>query len=251
MQGVLYAIAIVLGASVGSFVAAAAERFGRGESALHGRSKCRGCGKALAWHELIPIVSYLVQRGRCRSCRAKIGWETIAVEVAFVFFFLAAARAPMLEHGGAWELRQLSMMSAAWLAIAVLGALFLIDLKYGVVPDAVTLPAIAAFIPLSTFVSHIPWQAVALGGAIGAGFFFLQWAVSRGRWVGSGDIRLGALSGVLLGWKGLLAALLVAYVSGAVVSLFLLATKRVTMKSKVPFGPFLAGATILMLVFSH
>lgn len=119
--------------------------------------------------------------------------------------------------------------------------LFWIDLEHGILPDNITLPAIIITI-IAQLLLGMAWQLLVVGMAVGSGFFVLQYAVSGGRWVGGGDIRLGALLGALLGWPAVLVALALAYWSGALVGIFLLLTKRAQVRSAVPFGPFLVAA---------
>ena len=90
-----------------------------------------------------------------------------------------------------------------------------------------------------------------LGVIIGAGFFLAQYIISSGKWIGGGDIRLGAVMGVMLGWKLVILALFLAYTIGAVVSLGLIAMKVKKFSSKIPFGTFLSLATVISLLFGE
>jgi prepilin signal peptidase PulO-like enzyme (type II secretory pathway) len=90
-----------------------------------------------------------------------------------------------------------------------------------------------------------------ISGIIGAGFFLFQFVISRGKWIGGGDIRLGLLMGFALGWPGILAGIFLAYIIGSLVGLYLLATKKKTLSAKVPLGVFLSPATLLILFWGE
>ena len=122
------------------------------------------------------------------------------------------------------------------------------DLRHRVILRAVTLPAavIAAVANVALGASPL---SIALGMLIGAGIFYVQYAVSKGRWVGGGDIHLGLLIGAALGFRNAVAAIFVAYITGAVYAVYLLATKKKQLQSQIPFGTFLSASAIVMLLF--
>lgn len=132
------------------------------------------------------------------------------------------------------------------MAVSVFLFLFVYDLKYMLLPDEVTLPAIVVLGLLSFFIGT-SWLFLVSGVVVGAGFFLLQYGLSRGRWIGGGDIRMGALMGALLGWPLVAVALLVSYVFGAVVSVGWLLSRRKRLGQAVPFGTFLAIGTLITL----
>jgi prepilin signal peptidase PulO-like enzyme (type II secretory pathway) len=129
--------------------------------------------------------------------------------------------------------------------------IFVYDLRYQYILDRSTLPAIVLIGLFQIVRSPTDWQLYAIGLILGAGFFLTQFVVSRGTWIGGGDIRLGALMGILLGWKLLLVALLIAYVVGAMVSLVLVAMKKKTLASTTPFGTYLTAATLVTLFWGE
>ena len=118
------------------------------------------------------------------------------------------------------------------------------DLKYLLLPDIVTLPSVAAFFIINLILGAAGWSLL-IAMAIGAGFFALQFIVSKGKWIGGGDIRFGALMGALLGWPNILVGLFFAYLIGAIIGVILLISGRKKFGSQLPFGTFLAlGTTI-------
>lgn len=237
-----YLLSFVLGAGLGSFVNVLAARTVAGKSIILPRSFCDACARPLWRRDLIPIVSFFLLRARCRFCRAPIASQYPVVEGVTALLFLLAAH----QVGGfSWELIHL------WAASAVLVALFLTDLRAMVLPDKITLPALVFFILVGLLLKYPTSNLQLLTSTIvGFGFFALQYFISRGRWVGAGDMRLGALVGAMLGsWQRLVMALTVSYIIGALVSLWLLASHKKGLKSEVPLGTFIAVGTLITLFF--
>ncbi|MDO1558591.1 prepilin peptidase [Brevundimonas sp. 2R-24] len=223
-----------LGLVVGSFLALASVRLPAGEPIVLARSRCRSCAKALGPHELVPVLSWMIQRGRCRTCAAPIGW-----------------RYPVMELSCAGL--------AAWAALATpglpgaLGALFAwqllliaaIDAEHYWLPDRLTLPlAITGLLAAALFEAHQALDRV-VGAA--AGFLALAglaWGYRRLRGregLGGGDPRLLAGIGAWVGWQGLPLTLLLASLAG--LSLVLAARlwgRPMAGDDRLPFGAFLA-----------
>lgn len=232
-------VAAILGFFVGSFLNAFTWRFLREDVSIHhGRSQCPHCRHVLAPYDLIPVVSFLLLLGKCRYCGKQISWRYPLAELGVA----VASVLCVATFGVTWQ--ALAILTYTFL----LAALFLLDLTYSILPDSVTIPAFAIGIAVG-ILAHRTWFTMVLGGVIGAGFFGLQYAVSRGHWIGSGDIRLGAAMGVALGWRNVLVALLLAYCAGAVVAVILLVTHKKRMHSTIPFGVFLTLATFVVLLF--
>lgn len=227
----------LLGLALGSFLNVLVPRRKAGQS-LGGRSRCPRCKHQLATGDLIPLVSFLWLRGRCRYCRRKISWRYPAVEFATAAAFVAL----FLRFG--WGLH--------WVVGAVLSvfliALFVFDVLYRIVPDEVSLPG-AGVALVGSAVLGVAFSSLVWGALLGTGFFALQYFVSRGRWVGDGDIRLGLLTGVSLGLRQTIVALVLAYVSGAVLSLGLLLARRATLRTQLPFGSLLTAAIFVSFLF--
>lgn len=221
----------VLGLILGSFANGVAYRVPRHIAWWRGRSVCPHCQHPLSPHELLPVFSWLWQRGRCRHCEQPIAGRYPIGELALALLYLWAA----LAFGWSGQLLLAVVLGFVFLV------LFQIDVSHGVLPDSITIPAALVTVVAQLFLG-MAWQSIAVGVVVGAGFFALQYLVSSGRWVGGGDIRLGALLGALLGWPAILVALLIAYWSGAIVGLWLLITKRAQLHSAVPLGPFLVAA---------
>lgn len=231
-------IALALGLIMGSFLNAVVWRVSVHRSVAKGRSECPDCHHVLGVPDLVPVLSFLWLRGTCRHCRKKISWQYPLVEImtALAFGYLF------------WRFG----VSATWVWAAVVTAflvcIFVLDFRYSIIPDSLSLPLIAIG-ALSVFVFSLPWQDMLLGVGLGGGFFLAQWVLSRGKWIGDGDIRLGAAMGAVLGWKLLLVALLLAYITGAGAGVILLLGKKKRLDSRLPFGTFLSLATWVTLVW--
>lgn len=238
-----YILAGVLGLIAGSFLNAWVYRMEKGESVVRGRSKCPNCGRVLGVLELIPLLSYAFQGGKCRGCQTKISAHYPAVELVLGLLFILIAWRHLGAGGG-------DMVRALRDAIfcVFLAAIFIFDFKHSLVPDQVVLPAIIAAFGWN-LAGGIGASNLLAAAAFGAGFFFLQYAVSRGRWIGGGDVRIGAMMGAMLGWPNVVPAIFFSYLMGAVISLALLWLKKAGWKSAIPFGTFLSLGTVITLLW--
>ncbi|KKU14174.1 MAG: Type 4 prepilin-like protein leader peptide-processing enzyme, partial [Candidatus Magasanikbacteria bacterium GW2011_GWC2_45_8] len=180
------------GLLLGSFINMIVWRIPNGVT-LKGRSLCVHCLHTLAWIDLIPVVSFLLLRFKCRYCLQKISWRypllELATAVALVFAWIARPDyfAVPLD------------VSFVVLSTGMLVALFVIDHEYQIVPDVITLPAIAVFMILQ-IARGVQVGSLLFAALLAGGFFAAQYVFSKGRWIGDGDIRLGILMGVILGW---------------------------------------------------
>ncbi len=225
--------AAAFGAVVGSFLNVCIYRLPIGKSVAWPGSACPHCGRALSWYENVPVVSYLVLRGRCRTCRAPIAARYPVVEaltaVMFAFAWTYFGPGPIL-------------VSRLLLGCALI-VLFAIDLEHHLLPNAVTLPGIVAGFVLS-FVAAPGWVDSLIGIAVGGGILYAMaaayfwWRKEEG--LGMGDVKMLAMIGAFLGWKLTLMTLLLASLSGSVIGLALIVTRRGNLKYALPFGTFLA-----------
>lgn len=244
------AIAALFGAVIGSFLNVVILR--RGVRSLGGRSSCVSCARTLSWYELVPVLSWLALRGRCRTCGSGLSVQYPSVEAltAASFALVFAAPMPFAYQIGAALVACLSIVIAVY------------DIRHTIIPDEWAIlfgiSTLASSWVAGAF-SFSPWEAV-FAGPVAALPFFLLWLVSRGRWMGLGDAKLalgvGWFLGVLEGFK----AIVLAFMLGAIISVFILlplpylihalglrrGSRAFTMKSEVPFGPFLLAAMWLM-----
>lgn len=226
----------VLGLVMGSFGNVVISRIPQEES-ITGRSHCPKCGRTLSAWELIPVFSWVLLRGKCRGCGKSISFQYPAVELISAVLFVVAA-----QMTGGVLLAGISLSMALWVMLMIA----VIDMRMSVIPDALTL-----VLAVSAVAYHftIGSQIVLIPALIGIGFFGAQWILSKGRWVGSGDIFLSGALGLLIGsWQLMILALMVSYIIGAAIASILLASGRTKKSANIAFGPFLIlGAVITML----
>jgi prepilin signal peptidase PulO-like enzyme (type II secretory pathway) len=234
---------ILTGAIYGSFLTAAIPRVIE-KKTLNGRSHCDSCQKKLGFFELFPILSFIYNRGRCRGCKKSIGWRNLLIELAMI-----AWASSLLFIFPDEPIKQITLLLLGGILLAIAVS----DLFWGVIPSdwliVGTIVQLVYLIPiLIQRPDHLP--AVIAAIVLGAGWFAVQHFVSQGRWVGDGDIWLGGLLGLIhFSLWPILVNLGVAYISGAVVAVFLVMKDKKNLKASIPFGPFLVlGAFVVWLV---
>ena len=237
-----YGIALLAGASLGSFLNCAAWRIARGKGFVRGRSRCPSCGRVLRAPELIPIISWVALRGRCRGCKGAISLRYPLCEALFALLtLLAIIRSSTVL---------LFVRNLAFLAC--LFCLSLVDLETGRIPGGCLAGAALAWALTSPFT--MSWSEAAL--RLGAGLFYaaallgLSLAMDRlfrRESLGGGDIRLFAVVGLYLGWAGTLFALLGSCVLGIAFAALL----RRRADEPFPFGPAIAAASAWVLLYGQ
>lgn len=230
MIGVLF---FLFGLIFGSFLNAVIWRLPRQKEVVLDRSECVACGHKLGFYDLLPVVSFLWLRGRCRYCGERISFQYPVVEIISGLGLLAIS------------FLDLNIAEKIWLSgmflLSVL--IFAYDLKYFLIPDRFVIMGLVWVLAGAVVFTNGDFLQHLASGFLVFLFFFLLYFFSKGRWIGGGDPKLGFVIGLWLGWPLGVLAILLAYVVGAAISLVLLAFRSVTMKSRVPFGPFiLAGA---------
>ncbi len=252
-----------LGLIVGSFLNVLILRWG--SKPLTGRSACRTCERTILWYDLVPILSWIVLGGRCRYCGSRISLQYILVEAITGFFFVLIGLAPL----------PLSVRLFALPIAFILIAIAVYDFKHALIPDAwvyifAALSLIASLTSVASGEVESGVLKVLLAGLVVAAPLFAFWFFSHGAWMGFGDVKLALGIGWLLGFTSGLIALFFAFVLGALVGVPLLffssplwsrlqnvLTPRrsshgfvlgFTMKSEIPFGPFLIAATLIIWI---
>jgi len=250
----------LFGAIIGSFTNCFVWRLHENET-LFNRSYCPKCRKLIAWFDNIPVLSFLFLRGHCRRCSKKISWQYPLVEFSTAILFAVSFHllaAPLLSGNiltdNLYLLADTKFVASLlkdWLIIFALTAIFIYDARWYLIPDEVAIPAALLMFLLNLLLGY-NWLVLLLCALIGGGFFLLQFLVSQGKWVGGGDIRLGALLGFATGgYKELALALILTYFIGSIASIFLVAFGKKHWSSKVPLGVFLAPALIITIFWSH
>ena len=235
----------VLGLCVGSFLNVVIARLPAGRSIAYPGSACPRCGKAIAWYDNLPVLSYALLRGRCRNCRESISWRYPAVEIACGMLFALAYR--RFELGTA--------LASALILLAGLVAITVIDLDHQIIPDVLSLPGITVGVLFSLAPDGIGWAPALLGVLLGGGVFLVIIVASTlvigQAGMGVGDVKLGAMLGAFLGWKLVLLSILLSVLLGGPLAATLLATGRKGRTDPIPFGPFLAVGGLISLFWGE
>ncbi len=260
-QIALYAL---VGALVGSFLNVVADRLPARGSLVRPGSHCPGCGRALKWWEMAPIVSYLALGGKCRQCGARIPLRVWLVELiaALLFAFL------FWRYGPTPKLLIYTVYSCILLTITV------IDLEHKLILNVVIWPAIVLallLIPVRRLVGDVPFAHVSLvaalmpegikltvgqlaalsqlaGGLAAFLVFFIVWIISP-QGMGDGDVRLSLFIGLITGFPGALVAVFSSFVLGGVISILLLVSGLANRKTAIPFAPFLVVTTFAVMLY--
>lgn len=234
---------VIVAPFMGSFLGVVIRRLPRRAPVGWARSACPHCGHRLGWRDLVPLVSFAVQRGRCRYCGGSIGWFEPAIELAalaLAIWAVAALPAPMVWPG----------LGLGWTLLA----LGLIDARDRILPDVLTLPLMLAGLGVAWWVTPdalIDHAVGALAGFAGLAAVGLGYRRLRGReGLGFGDAKLAAAAGAWVSWQGLAGVILLGAVASlaALLVLSVLGGRRLTATAPVPFGPGLALATWIVWV---
>jgi leader peptidase (prepilin peptidase)/N-methyltransferase len=227
------AFALAPGLVLGSFLNVVAARVPLRRSIVSPGSACMTCGHEIAWHDNIPVLSWLVLRGRCRSCSAAIPARYPAVELV----------SALLVAGSVWRfgLHPESLVAAFFcLALVAVSAT---DLEHGIIPNRIVLPAAAVVLAAQTAIHPSPQWAI--GAFAASGVLFAAALMSRG--MGMGDVKLVLLLGAMLGKTVSVALLLGIFGAFVPAAYLLLKHGAAARKTKLPFGPFLALGGVVAL----
>lgn len=250
----------LIGLMIGSFTNCFIWRLYKDES-LWGRSYCPKCRKNIAWYDNLPILSYFILGRKCRHCKKKISIQYPAVELAMGLLFLVSFWLSLekmipepLNCYNTYLLLQgefVLTVSRDFFIIFVMVSIFVYDLRWMLIPDKLILPA-AGLVFIINLLLGFPVMVLLFLAALGTSFFLIQFVVSRGKWIGGGDLRLGLFMGLAFGSLSLLiTSIIFAYCIGSIVGILLILAKKKKWKSKMPLGVFLAMSTILTLFFGN
>ena len=235
--------AALLGLVTGSYLNVVIHRLPRSESTVLPRSRCPWCGGGIRARDNLPVLSYLLLKGRCRRCGAPISWRYPAFELLTAALFVA-----VVERFGLTPEALVSLVFGCLLLV-----LAAIDYDHFLLPDKLTLPGILVGLAAQPWLPRTGFLDAVLGIAIGAGLLILLinfWFWLRGEeGMGMGDVNMLAMVGAFLGWQGVLVTFALATVVGAIGGLALLATGRLVLKGRLPFGLFLAVGALASLFF--
>ena len=238
----------ILGLIIGSFLNVVALRWDTGSS-ISGRSKCPHCGKKLSWYELVPVLSFIFLRGKCFSCKKPISLQYPLIEI-----FTGLVFATLYPAFG---------LTTYYLLLTTVFSIYIViliyDFHHKIIPDALVYSAIALSF-LYALLNLQTYQFIdLLAGPLIFLFFALIWLFSRGRAMGFGDAKLGLSIGWLLGAETGFSAIILSFWIGAGIMLLIMlfsrfsglfnASKKLTMKSEIPFAPFMILGAWISLIY--
>lgn len=274
----------IFGTVLGSFVDCIANR-ALTKKSFWGRSFCDTCKKPLAWYDLIPVLSFLWNKGKCRFCKSKIPAETIIVEILMgsLIALLFSQSAPLTQLSlNPLAILQISDILFNAFTVSVLVTVFITDIKTGLIPDRITFPSIAisfAYLILSSiykvflqyqsliqsplgkfllpphsdyfyrhaFLAITPLWSGILAGLIVGGFFLALIILTKGRGMGGGDFKLGIFLGLVFGIEKSLLVLMLSFLGGSIVGIILILIGKRKFGQTIPFGPFLSLGALVTL----
>jgi leader peptidase (prepilin peptidase)/N-methyltransferase len=257
MYFLLSLFSFILGTLVGSFLNVVILRHGTGMG-LGGRSRCVSSGNILKWHELIPVISFVIQKGRSRYTGVKLSWQYPIVEFLTGLLFLLSFKTAFSMFG---LLHDAALVISFFFFAIVSVYIILIavyDTKHMIIPNQFVYPLIGLsfiqlFISLPSFTFEIPSVWLLLSGPILALPFLLLWFFSKGKWMGFADSKVALVIGWFLGFSQGLFAILLSFWIGAIVGALLYAYSKVFKKKTIhhiPFGPFLLAGLILSFLYN-
>jgi len=230
----------VLGLIFGSFINSLEYRLYNNLSVWE-RSFCLNCKRILAIYDLIPFLSFVFLGAKCRYCRNQISWQYPLVElITGILFALVFLKNNAIN---------LTLFRDLFFVL-VLIFIFVFDLKYYLILDKIVWPALIVAFVFNLILNIGIWSLV-IGIVIGFGFFLLQYLVSNGKWIGLGDMKLGALIGIMLGWKLTLLAIIITYLIGGLTAIILLISRQKKLGDVLPMGTFLSAAAIIVLLWGE
>jgi leader peptidase (prepilin peptidase)/N-methyltransferase len=235
----------IFGMCIGSFLNVCIYRLPTSQSISNPpRSVCPNCDGPIRFYDNIPVLSYLLLRGRCRHCNTPISYRYPLVEILSGLFALCA----FLEFGA-------TLQGVIYYAfISCLLVITFIDIDHQIIPNAITLPGIPVFFLASFAVPATTYLDSILGLLIGGGSLYLvgwtYYLIKKEEGMGGGDIKLLAMIGALLGWKGVVFTVFIGSTVGTLAGVMVMAyTRLMDAKLRIPFGPFLSIGAITYVFF--
>jgi leader peptidase (prepilin peptidase) / N-methyltransferase len=252
-------LSLVLGALIGSFLSVVIFRIRENKKGIFfSRSICPHCETKLKKRHLIPVISWIFLKGKCAFCRKNISPRYLFLELTTALLFLltflnfnflipifSSIDASLITYSIDYLLLEKFIIYIVLFSLLI--AILFYDLLYQEIPDRLSLPAIAVAIVSSIILGTPEIFDMLIASATFFAFFGIQILISKGEWVGGGDLRMAILIGTLLGLKFGLMALILAYFIGAVISIGLIIAGKAGGKTKIPFAPFLISGILLAI----
>jgi leader peptidase (prepilin peptidase)/N-methyltransferase len=253
LAALVYLLAALGGLITGGAVNALADQIaGDEEPPLRG-AECSACHKPLPARRLVPLAGWFLLERRCPACGAPVSLRRPLVDLALLLAF-PLLLAHVFTPPGPAVLRPGLLFVVDALAMAVLALIFIVDLEHRLILDVVVYPTAAVLVLLALFTDHKALAAIGFGALVGGGLFLLFYGLGfllyREEALGFGDVKLAALIGMVVGWPGVISALVLCALVGAGIILGLLGLGRVSSRAYIPFGTFLSLGAVLALLMS-
>lgn len=240
MNLVLYTYMFLLGLMLGSFFNVVGLRVPEKKSIIKPRSHCTKCKHVLSALELIPVISYVLQKGRCKSCGTKISLIYPAIELLTGILFLLSTKL----------LGWTPELFIALVFISLLMIIFVSDIHYMIIPDKVLLFFAPLLLIGRLLIPLTPWWSAIIGSVVGFSLLLFISYISKGG-LGGGDIKLFAVLGLPLGLKGILLALILSSLYGSIIGLIGIMLGKINRGQPIPFGPFIVFGAITAYFFGQ
>ncbi|RSK29397.1 prepilin peptidase [Bacillus sp. HMF5848] len=237
----MYLFVLLYSLLIASFLNVVGLRVPLGQSVVKPRSACPTCKRTLGALELIPVVSYVLQRGKCKNCGEVISPLYPIMELTTAILFTIS---PLLVG---WS----KELIVAWSLISLLMIITVSDIKYMIIPDKVLLFFLPLFSIERMFIPLTPWWDALAGAFVGFSLLYLIAFVTKGKGMGGGDIKLYGVLGIVLGTKLTIVSFFLAAFIGALVGGIGLALRLLQRNKPIPFGPFIVIGTLIAYFFGH
>ena len=245
------------GLIIGSFLNVVVYRLRLTETIL-GRSYCPHCKTKIKWYDNIPLLSFVMLKAKCRNCKGAISWRYPLIELfTGIIFALVGKYFLILSNSFSyWQTGFLLLIFSLFLILLAYDWQFM---EMPMIIFWLLLGAILVyliFISLNQYLMGVSFYQISLvsgliGGFIAWLFFFLLVFFSKEKWMGWGDVYVGFLAGLILGWQNIMFGLLLSFMIGSICAIIIVILKKGTMKSQIPFIPFLVSGTILTIFISQ
>jgi leader peptidase (prepilin peptidase)/N-methyltransferase len=234
-------IYLLFGLVIGSFLNVVIIRLKNAESFLTGYSKCPNCQKRINWFDLIPLISYMILAGRCRYCREKISWQYPIVEAVTALLFVIS----YFAYGPTYDSALLIAALSLFLILVVY------DLREMEVPEVISWLLIGVALIGRIILHYDQASSIIIGGLISGGVIAVLVYLSKGKWMGDGDIKIAAAIGFLLGFPLAVFGIFASFITGAIVGSVLLIIKAKKGKDLLPFTPFLLTGLVIAVLWGQ
>lgn len=246
----------ILGLVFGSFINVIVFRIPHKKNIL-GRSKCLSCKRNIKWFDNIPLVSYLALRAKCRRCGARVSvqyplleFSTALIFSILYFLFINCGTPPLSTSvicgfGGAWGFIYLMLL------FVVLISIFVIDIKYQIIPDGLVYAGLGLVLVYVLLVNPKDIYSGIFAGFVASSFLLILNLATKGRGMGLGDVKFAIFGGMVAGLDNIFYWLSLSFFIGAVVGVFLIILNKAKLKSKIAFGPFLLLALVIIIIFGQ